>query len=97
LGVEYSSLAGYDPQEVIAFFQTLSRIQEKEGQGMPGFLSTHPDPGDRIQRIRELTAPQREKRTTPVDSRYLNAVEGLVLGEDLRQGFVERNVFYHPE
>ena len=98
LGVEYSSLAGYDPRDVIAFFQTLSRIQEKEGQGMPGFLSTHPDPGDRIQRIRELTAGQpREKRTMPADSRYLNAIEGLVLGEDPRQGFVEGNVFYHPE
>jgi len=98
LGVEYSSLASYDPREVIAFFQTLSRIQEKEGQGMPGFLSTHPDPGDRIQRIRELTAGQpREKRTTPADSRYLNAIEGLVLGEDPRQGFVEGNVLYHPE
>ena len=98
LGGEYSSQAGYDPREVIAFFQTLSRIQEKEGQGMPGFLSTHPDPGDRIQRIRELTAGQpREKRTTPADSRYLNAIEGLVLGEDPRQGFVEGNVLYHPE
>ena len=98
LGGEYSSAAGYDPREVIPFFQTLSRIQEKEGQGMPSFLSTHPNPGDRIQRIRELTAgPPREKRTTPADSRYLSAIESLVLGEDPRQGFVEGNVFYHPE
>ena len=56
LGVEYSSRAGYDPREAIGFFQTLDRIQEKEGQGMPSFLSTHPNPGDRIQRIRDLTA-----------------------------------------
>jgi predicted Zn-dependent protease len=98
LSVEYSSLAEYDPREVIPFFQTLNRIQEKEGQGMPGFLSTHPNPGDRIQRIRELTAAQpREKRTRPDGSRYLNTIEGLVLGEDPRQGFVEGNVFYHPE
>ena len=98
LSVEYSSLAEYDPREVIPFFQTLNRIQEKEGQGMPGFLSTHPNPGDRIQRIRELTAAQpREKRTPPDGSRYLNTIEGLVLGEDPRQGFVEGNVFYHPE
>ena len=90
LSVEYSSLAEYDPREVIPFFQTLNRIQEKEGQGMPGFLSTHPNPGDRIQRIRELTAAQpREKRPPPDGSRYLNTIEGLVLGEDPRQGFVE--------
>ena len=96
LGVEYSSLAGYDPREVIAFFQTLDRIQEKEGQGMPSFLSTHPNPGDRIQRIREL-AQRSGKQPAAADSRYLNAIEGLVLGEDPRQGFVEGNVFYHPE
>jgi predicted Zn-dependent protease len=96
LGVEYSSEAGYDPREVTGLFETLHRIQEKEGQGMPSFLATHPDPGDRIQRIRELTARMPRNRQPLADSRYLNANEGLVLGEDPRQGFVERNVFYHP-
>ena len=95
LGAEYSSAAGYDPREAIGLFQTLNRIQEKEGQGMPSFLATHPNPGDRIQRIRELTGPSRDKRP-PADSRYLNGIDSLVLGEDPRQGFVEANVFYHP-
>jgi predicted Zn-dependent protease len=98
LSVEYGSLAGYDPRQAIGFFQTLDRVQEKEGQGMPNFLSTHPNPGNRIQHIRELIAARpSEKRPSPVDSRYLNAIDGLVLGEDPRQGFVEGNVFYHPE
>jgi predicted Zn-dependent protease len=97
LGVEYASAAGYDAREVIAFFQTLNRIQEKEGQGMPSFLSTHPNPGDRIQRIQEMTGPQARGRRPVTDSRYLSAIEGLVLGEDPRQGFVEGNVFYHPD
>jgi predicted Zn-dependent protease len=97
LSVEYGSLAGYDPRQAIGFFQTLDRIQEKEGQGMPNFLSTHPNPGDRIQRIRELIAERpSEKRTSLVDTRYLKAIDGLVLGEDPRQGFVEASVFYHP-
>jgi predicted Zn-dependent protease len=97
LGAEYSSAAGYEAREVIAFFQTLSRIQEKEGQGMPSFLATHPDPGARIQRIRELTGAQPRDKRPLADTRYLNAIESLVLGEDPRQGFVEGNVFYHPE
>lgn len=62
---------------------------------MPSFLATHPNPGDRIQRIRESTGPSLDKRPL-ADSRYLNAIENLVLGEDPRQGFVEGNVFYHP-
>jgi predicted Zn-dependent protease len=97
LGVQYSSAAGYDPGESIPFFQTLDRIQEKEGQGMPSFLSTHPNPGDRIQRIRELAGTSRAKRAIPTDSRYLTTIAGLVLGEDPRQGFVEGDVFYHPD
>ena len=98
LSVEYASLAGYDPAEVISFFQTLNRIQEKEGQGMPNFLSTHPNPGDRVQRIKELTDRRRvERPPQSTADRYLNAIEGLVIGEDPRQGFVEGNVFYHPD
>ena len=97
LGVEYAMAAGYDSREVIGLFQTLDRMQEKEGQSMPSFLATHPNPGDRIQRIRELTSAARDSRTPNADTRYLHAVEGLVLGEDPRQGFVQDNVFYHPD
>jgi predicted Zn-dependent protease len=97
LGVEYAAAAGYEPRDVVGFFQTLNRIQEKEGQGMPSFLATHPNPGDRIQRIQEMTAGQAGGRRSIVDSRHLSAIDGLVLGEDPRQGFVEGNVFYHPD
>jgi predicted Zn-dependent protease len=97
LGIEYSSGAGYDPREVTGLFQTLDRMQEKEGQGMPSFLSTHPDPGARVQRIRELTAAMTRDRRTVADSRYMNTIEGLVIGEDPRQGFVEGQMFYHPD
>jgi predicted Zn-dependent protease len=97
LGVEYASAARYDPSEVIPFFRTLERLQEKEGQGMPSFLATHPNPGDRIQRIRDLTGALQRDRRDPADTRYLNTIEGVVVGEDPRQGFVEGNVFYHPE
>src|SRR4029078_1265085 len=97
LGVEYATAAGYDSREVIGLFQTLDRMQEKEGQSMPSFLATHPNPGDRIERIRELTSVARDSRTVNPDTRYLRPIEGLVLGEDPRQGFVQDSVFYHPE
>jgi predicted Zn-dependent protease len=98
LGVEYSSLAGYNAREVTEFFRSLSRIQEKEGQGLPNFLSTHPDPGDRVTRIRDLTAKWSANQAVRASSaKYFSAIDGLVLGEDPKQGFVERNVFYHPE
>jgi predicted Zn-dependent protease len=64
---------------------------------MPSFLATHPNPGDRIQRIRELTGAARDGRTPDPDTRYLQFIERLVLGEDPRQGFVQDNVYYHPD
>jgi predicted Zn-dependent protease len=30
-------------------------------------------------------------------SEYLKKIDGLVVGEDPRQGFVEDDIFYHPE
>lgn len=98
LSVEYSSLAGYDAAEAIGLFRTLERMGEKEGQALPSFLSTHPHPGDRIRQIQELAARiPPAKRIPDTTKRFMQAIEGLVIGEDPRQGFVEGNMFYHPE
>ena len=99
LAVRYTTIAGYDPRESIGFFRTLSRIEEQEGAGLPNFLSTHPDPGNRLERIAELAAEwntTRELKETD-SAAYFAAIEGIVLGEDPRNGFVRRQVFYDPE
>jgi predicted Zn-dependent protease len=96
--VEYTALAGYDPRESIGFFRALSKMSEKEGTALPNFLSTHPNPGNRIERIMELTADQPKTQVRKTDpASFLTGIEGLPLGEDPRHGFVERGVFYHPE
>src|SRR5690554_2213714 len=52
LGVEYASKIHYDPQQMANFFNTLSRMSGTEGPGgIPTFLSTHPDPGDRYRDV----------------------------------------------
>ena len=68
---------------------------------MPTFLSTHPDPGDRHDKVVALAAEwksQVQKSSYKVgrDS-YLAMVDNLVYGEDPRQGYVSGGVFYHPE
>jgi len=48
LGVEYSSKINYDAHKMADFFQVLNKMSMAESQGgVPTFLSTHPDPGDR--------------------------------------------------
>src|SRR5688500_19503686 len=62
LGVEYSTKIGYDAQEMAGFFQTLDRLSSKAGgEEVPTFLSTHPDPADREEKVAKLAADWRRK------------------------------------
>lgn len=102
LGVEYSSKIGYDADEMAGFFQTLHRLSSQGGgSGIPTFLSTHPDPLNREENVGKLADEWQQKLnlTDPKVGResYLNMLDGLVYGEDPRQGFVEDDVFYHPD
>lgn len=99
LGVEYSTKIGYDAAEMAGFFQTLDRLSSG-GEEVPTFLSTHPDPANRETKVAREAASWRKK----VDAtnlkvnrdNYLRMIDGIVYGEDPKQGFVENNVFYHP-
>jgi len=101
LGVEYSTKVGYDAHKMADFFKTLKSLSEGSGGELPTFLSTHPDPGDRYNSVeKEATEWQVKvpKTTYKVNKdAYLKMVDGIVYGEDPRQGFVESGVFYHPE
>jgi len=102
LGVEYSTKIGYDATEMADFFTTLERQGQASGSSeLPSFLSTHPNPGERQQTVAQLAAEWKKTQnlTNPAVNRnqYLQRIEGLIFGEDPRQGFRENNVFYHPE
>jgi predicted Zn-dependent protease len=100
LGVEYSSKIGYDANQMANFFGTMKRITENSGQAIPEFMSTHPDPGNRLSKVRELAKDYQAKNPAQyqVDrENYLRMIDGILYGEDPKQGFVENNIFYHPE
>lgn len=101
LGVEYSSKIGYDASHMADFFQTLHRQQAGSGAGeIPEFLSTHPSPEDRFVTVNKLAGDWKKKLnlTNPKTNRnaYLKMIDGIVFGEDPKQGFVENSIFYHP-
>jgi len=100
LGVEYSTKINYDAHAMANFFQTLNRLQEQAGASIPNFLSTHPNPADRYNKVHakadEWQAAYPNKYKINRDE-YLRMIDGLTFGEDPRQGFAENNVFYHPE
>ena len=100
LGVRYGSQAGYQTAEGAEFFRTLERLSGQEGKAIPTWSSTHPDPGERRERVRELSeqatgigAPPREIN----EAQYLQRLEGMILGENPREGFRRDNWFLHPD
>ncbi len=101
LGVEYAAKAGYDAAEGAAFFESLERKQEQSGPSIPTWQSTHPDPGARQQTIPQLAqkwAARTERPGTLVNQRsYYEALGGIVVGPNPRQGFTEDDMFYHPD
>ncbi len=102
LGVEYSSKIGYDAREMANFFEVLIRMNlSEERAGIPNFLSTHPDPGDRYNDVRrdaEQWQAELDIDEWQVNQEsYLRMLDGMVYGDDPRQGYVDGNTFYHPE
>ena len=53
LGVQYMYRVGYDPRKMSDFFQVFQTLREDGGQQIPGWLSSHPDPPDRIRNTAE--------------------------------------------
>ncbi len=101
LGVNYSTKIKYDAHQMAAFFGTLENLsQGSGGEALPDFMSTHPNPGERMKTVEKLaTQVQRKENLTNLminRNSYLKMIDGLVYGKDPKQGFVENSQFYHP-
>ncbi len=99
LGFKYMLNAGYDVRAAANVFATLDRVGKAAGgQSLPAWLSTHPDPGDRVKAAQERAAKANVDFNTLKDGReeYLALLQGMAYGDDPRQGFFRGNVFMHP-
>jgi len=97
LGVEYSRRGGYNPNEMINFFNTLQKLGDLSGgQSLPGFLSTHPLTSERIQNTQGMIRENDQQLRINQNS-YLKRIDNMVFGDNPQQGFVEGNTFYHPQ
>ncbi|HEY0304634.1 MAG TPA: M48 family metalloprotease [Longimicrobiales bacterium] len=100
LGFKYALNDNYDVSEMDDVFLALQRVGEAEGRsGLPAWASTHPDPGERAktvqQRVAALPAPPAARVLN--EQAYLNQIDGLVFGENPRQGFFRNGEFLHPD
>lgn len=99
LGFRYALRENYDVREMKSVFTTLNQAGGGEGR-LPEWLSTHPNPENRItaadRMIKEAHITDFSKLQVRRDE-YLARVNGLVFGENPRNGFFKGNAFLHPD
>ncbi len=98
LGLEYSSRSGWDPTAVPRFLSTLSKVDAMSEKGVPNWLSTHPDPASRVSQAQPLVAKHQSATATAKNrEEFLRAIDGVVIGDNPKDGIVRGNLFLHPD
>ncbi|WP_293983683.1 M48 family metalloprotease [Sphingobium sp.] len=102
LGIRYLASAGYDPTALSSMLASLAAQSTLDAQvsgnarSMPEWASTHPDPASRVDRA--LRGAQATGSTSTMRNRdaFLTAVDGVLYGDDPKQGVIDGSRFRHP-
>ena len=105
LGLRYITQAGYDPNGLADMLSQLTnasslqaRVEGRQERTTPSWASTHPSGAARVRR-----AAQEAQRTGRAGQGlrnrdvFLNALDGVLVDDDPRQGIVDGNMFRHPD
>ena len=100
LGIQYLKGAGYDPHAMATVLYSLALQNNLDAQlqgrdaSIPQWASTHPDPASRVR-----AAQSQAGNVTGITNRdtFLTRINGLLYGDDPRQGVIEGNTFIHPD
>lgn len=101
LGQDYLVRAGYDPRAMATVLNSLAqqnsldaRLSGRGDANVPAWASTHPDPASRV-----ATANRYAGNRTGLTNRdtFLTRIDGLLYGDDPKQGVIEGQQFIHPD
>lgn len=101
LGVEYLRRARYDPRAMSTVLQSLARQNALEARLMgtssqvPAWASTHPDPASRVRAALARAGAGAAGATNREN--FLRSIDGVMYGDDPKQGVVEGRKFTHPD
>lgn len=99
LGYRYMRRQRYDGRQMPRVFTLLDRVTAASGSRIPDWLATHPNPGNRLEAInRDIAATPEESLGTVVNREaYLRVIDGMVYGDNPRDGYVRGGEFVHPD
>jgi predicted Zn-dependent protease len=105
-GIRYISRAGYDPTAAATMFDSLGAATSLETRAAgrnderstPSWARTHPLSTDRVRRA-TATAQRTGMAGRGTRNRdvFLAQIDGLLVGDDPRQGVIEGREFLHPD
>jgi predicted Zn-dependent protease len=100
LGARYEATGGWDPAGVPGMLSTLGLLDEANGdrQGVPNWLSTHPEPLARVAEIKSTVSNLKAGRSDFRTGRDVleQRVDGLIFGDNPEQGVTRGSTFLHP-
>lgn len=100
LGLRYMRRGGWDVHQMPDVFSLLDRVSQAGGGGrVPDWLSTHPNPVNRRGAIEHAIAalPADSLGTVVNHDAYLREVDGVVFGDNPRDGFFRGSEFLQPD
>lgn len=104
-GVRYLAANGYnmfaasDVMAALGAQETLdARVNNREGRVIPNWARSHPVSSERVARTRAAAQRAGATPTSPPEkiTPFFSAINGLRVGDDPEQGFVNGRVFSHP-
>lgn len=106
IGIALIARAGYDTDAASIALARLRDHDLLEGRlasrtpdaidSSSNMMSTHPRTVDRVKAARDLLAVSRRDGEINRD-RYLDAIDGMLFGDEPRQGYVRGRTFLHPQ
>lgn len=100
LSVRYVGRAGYDLYGTVRMLERIVQATGRQGaeaSWMETWTSTHPADDKRVQREKENVAAATQPSNPIVNrDRYLDAIDGMLFGDDPAQGVIKGHEFLHP-
>jgi len=105
LGAEYLARSGYDPNAMLAVIGTLKNqeifdhelaaAEGREPRAYHGLFATHPSNDTRLAEAIAAAGKFQSTRGETYRDRFLDAIDGLVFGDDPSEGVVRGKRYYH--
>jgi predicted Zn-dependent protease len=103
VGVGISARAGYDPYGASRFLETMGRYADLRAGSPTGaakdpvdFISSHPATPERVSLAITNASQYGAERGERDRKDFLDAIDGLVYGDDPKEGYVRGRSFLHP-